>query len=415
MRPTDQMDKLFKQNLNLSASPELDRRIDELLDRADPYPAKPSSAWRFIMQNRTIKYTAAALLLVVASLWFTSKNSIISPAYGLQDSIKAYSSIRWIQGKVFSYYGTERYDGEFWIECDDLGKPKRFRVHADQISTGNQYGALTSVNDGYGTEFWFHKFKLCFRVPSDTYLGAIFNLGWDITETDPKLLCEQLFAREEAGECRLTIDEPLEKYKPIVVTATSNQKTATANDKTVLYVDQATRLVKKMELFRSQSDNPDHLDRTVEFIDYNQAIDPIMFSLQEELPDDVIWVDQTDKEIGLKQGDMTDEEVATELTRQFVTALIAEDYDKAGLLWIGSPGFLVEKIFSGFKILEILSIDEAHLDEDGAMIVACKVLVENKFRQEKQKLLVNFSTRPITTQPVCWTIGSISNAGPVQE
>jgi hypothetical protein len=98
--------------------------------------------------------------------------------------------------------------------------------------------------------------------------------------------------------------------------------------------------------------------------------------------------------------------------RQFGTALIAEDYDKAGLLWIGSPGFLVEEIFSGIKILEI-SIDEAHLDEDGAMVVSCKVLVE--FHQEKAKLRINFSARPITTEPVRWSIGSISNAGPVQE
>ena len=415
MRPADEIDTLFKQNLNLSASPELDRRIDELFDQAAPQPALPSSAWRYIMQTRTIKYATAALLLVVALLWFTSENTITSPAYGLQDSIQAYSSIRWIQGKIFSYHGAERYDGEFWIECDDLGKPKRFRIHAHQISTGNEYGALTSVNDGCGTEFWFHKFNLCYRIPSDTYLGAIFVLGWDITETDPRLLCEQLFSRQDAGECQLTIDEPQEKHKPIVVTATSNQKTAAAYEKTVLYVDQATRLVKKLELFSSQSDNPDHLCTTIEFADYNQPIDPIMFSLQDELPEDVIWVDQTDKEIGLEQGDMTDEEVAIELTRQFVTALIAEDYDKAGLLWIGSPGFLLEEIFSGVKILELLSIDEARLDEDGAMVVSCKVLVESKFLQEKTELRINFSARPITTQPVRWTVGSISNTGPVQE
>lgn len=415
MRPADKMNKLFKQNLNLSASPELDRRIDELIDRADPYSAQPSSAWRYIMQNRKIRYSTAALLLVVASLWFASENTIISPAYGLQQSIKAYSSIRWIRGKVFSYFGTERYDAEFWIECDDLGKPKRFRIHAHQISTGNQYGALTSVNDGNGTDFWFHKFNVCFRVPSEVKLSAILHLGFDITETDPRLLCEQLFAREEAGVLQLTIDEPREKHKPIVVTATSYQKTASAYDKTVLYVDQGTRLVKKLELFSNQSDNPDHPESIIEFIDYNQSIDPVMFSLQDELPEDVIWVDQTDKEIGLKQGNMTDEEVAIELTRQFGTALMAEDYDKAGLLWIGSPGFLVEKIFSGIKILEILSIDEANLDEDGAMIVSCKVLVESKLLQEKMKLRVNFSTRPITSQPVRWTIGSISNKGPVQD
>ncbi len=63
MNATDKIDKLIK-NLKTTASPELDRRIDTLLERSKQSQTRSLNTWRKIMKNPITKFTAAAIIIL---------------------------------------------------------------------------------------------------------------------------------------------------------------------------------------------------------------------------------------------------------------------------------------------------------------------------------------------------------------
>ena len=288
MRPADSLDNLIKNKLKLSASPGLDRRIDALMDQTHTQLAQTSPLWRNLMTNRMTQLAAILAISIALAVCLYQ-----SPVYSIEQSIKAYSSIRWLHVKESRMIGEEKWDSEAWIECDVNGKPYRFRHHAYQCTVGNTGGPVTTVHDGQGTDVWWNKSKYCIRISDEVDLRAIDCLDVDITETDPKLLFERWLQQQEHGEIDLAIVEPSRKQDPIVVTG------ITVDSKTVLTIHPTTRLVEKMEIFQRYPDREDRLSQTIEFFDYNQAIDSGIFNLRDELPEDVVYVDQSDKEIGL--------------------------------------------------------------------------------------------------------------------
>lgn len=62
MRKTDRIDELIKQ-INIPAGPELDSRIDVLLQQSD---SRPLNTWSLIMNNSLTKFAAAALIIAAA-------------------------------------------------------------------------------------------------------------------------------------------------------------------------------------------------------------------------------------------------------------------------------------------------------------------------------------------------------------
>ncbi|MHC4335497.1 MAG: hypothetical protein ACYSUV_17365, partial [Planctomycetota bacterium] len=80
--------------------------------------------------------------------------------------------------------------------------------------------------------------------------------------------------------------------------------------------------------------------------------------LEDEIPADAMRVDQTTQDIGLAQGDLTDEEIGVELIRRFLQALIEQDYAKAGKLWGGVPAERMKKAYGQIRFIRIISIDK---------------------------------------------------------
>jgi len=363
--------------------------------------------WRTIMKSRRTRFAAAAVSVLATYLCLQIPRSLVPPAYALQDTIEAYSSIRYLHVKEFSMVDEEKWDSESWIESDEYGETRRFRHQAYRFSTDKQIGPLTIVSDGDGSNAWLPNLNLCFRRPGKSVSGSLL-LQWEISEVDPKLVCEKLRERARQGEIILDVNEPDQKNEPIVLVVTYPAESLSANWKKVLYIDQATRLVKKVEKFEMRDGQYQH-ERTAEFFDYNQQIDPEMFNLEGELPENVIWIDQSGEEIGLAQGDMTDEEIATEVTSQAFQAFIAKDFDKAGQLFLGIPGFLIENLSSG-NVLKIISLGPVHRDPDpdsNAMICSCKTLGEfgGQYYESDAKIRVV----PVSGQPGRWMIGGTTN------
>ena len=200
----------------------------------------------------------------------------------------------------------------------------------------------------------------------------------------------------------IDVNEPDQKNEPIVLVVTYPAESRSANWKKVLYIDQATRLVKKEEKFEMRGGLYQH-ELTTEFFDYNQQIDPQMYSLKEELPDNVIWMDLSE-EVGLAQGDMTDEDIATEVTQQFLQARIDRDFNKAGQLFYGMPGFMIESLLP-VNVLKIISVGPVHRDPDpdsNLMICSCKNLgeLDGQYYETDAKLYAV----PVFGQPGRWMI-----------
>ena len=53
---------------------------------------------------------------------------------------------------------------------------------------------------------------------------------------------------------------------------------------------------------------------------------------------------RSNRTIGLEKGDLTNDEIAAKVAREFFEALIAEDYAKAGLLLEGMPAERMKEV-----------------------------------------------------------------------
>ncbi len=360
------------------------------------------------MRSRGAKFAAAAVTVLATYLCLQVPKSLVVPAYALDDTIEAYNSIRTLHVKTFSTHFGQRWDSESWIEFDEYGKPARFRYETNRVSTGDEIGPVTVVNDGDGSYTWLRNHKLCFKRSGKSILvGA--SLQWEVSSGDPKRVCEKLRRQARDGEIILDVNEPDQKNEPIVLVVTYPAESRSANWKKVLYIDQATRLVKKEEKFEMRDGRYQH-ERTAEFFDYNQQIDPATFSLKGELPNNVIVIDQFDREIGLAQGDMTDQEVAVEVTQQFLQALSANDYSRIGQLFLGLPDFVVAKYLGDGEEFAIISVGPARRDPDpdsNHMTCPCKIFGESEGQYYKNDM--KMTVTPVSGQPGRWMLSGLES------
>jgi hypothetical protein len=359
MRPADNINELIKK-LKLKASPDLDKRVHNDISRALTKSEKTKSVqqepniWRTIMNSRIPKLAAAAVIIIAAGIFLYTNSTIVPTAYALQDTIEAYNSVSSLHMGITVWQGTRT--DEVWLECDRYGNISRIRYHTPN---SGDLGSVTIVESDGKSEAWLPRLNV--HMSGYRNLGSV--LGVYVSQVDPKGLVESLYQQELLGEVILDVNEPVQKDKPIEISVTYPEGSLSENWKKVLYIDQGTKLVKKIDKFEFKDEQYQH-DSTIELLDYNQQIDPAIFSFEREIPSDAIVMDMTGVEVGLLQGDMTEEETATEITRQLFEALIAKDYIRAGQLCIVGPAFLTEQLFEGVNLIEITSIEPARPSTD---------------------------------------------------
>lgn len=66
--------------------------------------------------------------------------------------------------------------------------------------------------------------------------------------------------------------------------------------------------------------------------------------------------DQITRKSGILKGDLSAKEIATKVVREFFEAMIAQDYDKAGLLNSGMPADKMREMFGSFKFYRIVEV-----------------------------------------------------------
>ena len=378
---------------------------------AQSTPSKQHFFLEFIMKNNLTKLAAASVIIITAGIFLYTTNSMVPAAYALQDTIEAYNTISSLHIKTSRMVGQENRTTDTWLQFDMYGNINKVRFTTPNC--GEPVGSLTIAGGiGYG-EAWLARYNL--HIVG--YGNPSCVLGFDVSQIEPRGLVERLSQQEAKGELILDVNVPLEKDKPILITVTYPQGSVSESWKKVLYIDQATSLVKKIEKFEL-TEGKFQLEQTTEFFDYNQEFDPAMFSLEGEIPADALVFDMTDVEAGLLQGDMTDEEAVNEIVRQFFEAVVAKNFTRAGQLYLAAPDFLVEQAFIGANLLDIISVGPAQpkTDPDSkAFLCPCKMFVE--FEGQYYELGVVMKAEQIGTEnePRRWLMtGFISmSVGPV--
>jgi len=354
--------------------------------------------WRKIMKSRITKLATAAAIIVIAALSITFLEKSATPAYAIEQTIEANHSVRYIHIKDFKVNEDE--PKEFWFEFDEQGQVKNVRAYMPEWDSPSDGAKVTIWQQGKAT-VWFKKKKALLTIRDKRVAQQVLKMT---QELDPKLAFERLREREKRGWVKIEIKEPSNKTESITVTVTYLPESPTPGKRAVLFVDQATRLVTAIETYQLKEDDYQYLG-VMEFYDYNQRIEPEMFTL-DNLPVDIMRIDQTTQEVGLVQGALSNEEIAVEVARQFFEALITKDYDKAGKLLEGIPGGRMQQMFGNIKVLRIISIGSAAphpIPETQGLVVPCTVEIEKDGNISEWRL-DRLGVRQVFNQPGRWTI-----------
>jgi len=331
---------------------------------------RPPVLRRIIMYKTITKFAAAAVIIIGVILGLTTLLDHGTPAYGLEQTIKANHTVRYLHVK---YFAASHQDDpkEFWVECDEFGQINNARWHMPEWDAPKD-GAKVGVWKENIAQIWFKKKNSILIIRNKTVAAMMLKL---VEERDPGLAVQRLHEQEKQGQVNIKIDEPSDKSLPIVVTATYPAEGSKQGRVDILFVDQATKLVNAIE-FYSLKDGQYEYKGVQEFHDYNVPIDAKMFALDDEVPADVMRVDQVTAEVGLAQGDLTDEQVAVQVVRQFFEALIKRDYEKAGMLFGGVPASNMQQWYGKLNVVRIVSIDEPKphpIPGVGGFVVPCEV------------------------------------------
>jgi hypothetical protein len=351
-------------------------------------------ARRFIM-NPFTKLAAAAVITAAVVLSINFWNKTIPTAYAFEQTVEANHSVRYIHIKETAS-GHEDEPREFWLEFNEDGQVKNMRIHMPAWDAPND-GAKVTVWKENKAQLWLKNKNALVTIRDKIFADRMLKL---VEAFDPRLLVERLHKQEAEGKVKIEIDEPSNKAEPIVVTATRPRQ------RRVLLVDQATKLVTSIKSYQLKDGEYQYVS-LMELNGYNQPIEAKVFTL-DEVPADVVRVDQTTQAVGLEQGILTNEEAAVEVVRKFFEALIAKDYSKAGQLMEGAPADFIQKQFGQMKFLRIISVGPAsgHPNpETKGLVVPCTLEIE-KDGEIIQWKRDHIGVREVYNQPGRWTIFS---------
>jgi hypothetical protein len=350
--------------------------------------------WRTIMKSRIPKLAAAAVIIIAVSLGLTT---LLDHPYAIAQTIKANHSVRYIHIKNFK--PDEEESREFWLEFHEDGQVRNVRMHMPEWDSGD--GAKVIVWKENKAQVWLQKKNILITIRDKTVAAQMLKL---VEEFDPRRAVEHLHEQKKQGKVKIEIDEPSDKCEPIVVTATYLPESSTPNRRMVLFVEQTTKLVTAMKLYQLKDSEYQYKD-LMEYYGYNQPIEAKMFIL-DGVPADVMRIDQTTQEVGLVQGQLSDEEIAVEVARQFFEALIAVDYSEAGRLLEGMPADRMQQLLGHIKFLRIISIGPAGphpISETRGLVVPCTVEIEKEGEISEWKF-ERLGVRQVHGQPGRWTI-----------
>ncbi len=361
--------------------------------------AKPD-VWRIIMNSKITKYAVAAMILIAVGLSITVFDKTMPVAYATQiltEAIEASHSVQYLHIKSFMA-SVPDVPIECWVEFDTSGQIKNVRINKPAWMDPSDGDSVIVWKDGK-MKLWIKKKNFLVVMKDQEVAAQILGM---VEQFDPKNAVANVLKAQEEGDTKIEIEEPESKAEPIMITATSLVENDLPFQRVVLFVDQATNLLNSAEAYQLK-DGEYILFSTIDFYDYNIPIDSKMFTF-DNIPDDVMRMDQTTQEVGLAQGDLTDKEIAVEVIRQFLQALIEEDYSEAGRMFSGVPAKRMKRAYGQIRFIRIISIGEPQPNTRmSCLYVPCTVEIEENGKISQWHPEHSY-VRQVHGQPERWEI-----------
>jgi len=323
----------------------------------------------FQMHKRLSVASAAAVAALAAGLALAiSLESASGRAYALEETAQANNHVTSYHVKITPAAEL----GEAWVQLNPDGTP----IQARMDHQSREDGAKVVILSKGKAEVWIKDKNVLVFYPEGDALKQISKMR---NLADPKLAFERLQAAKAAGKVQVATKQPANDSEPIVLTVTSK---INPDRREVYEVNSKAKLVERITDFRRTGEKWEQV-ALFQYLDYNTPIDPKVF--QPEMPKDVMVVDQINRTPGLVKGDLTDDEIATKVVREFYEALIAGNYDKAGVIYEAVPGKKLKEGYGDIKFLRIIEIGKPAPEPSmKALRVPAKVEIEIKGRREVQ-------------------------------
>ncbi len=373
MRPAENIERLIK-NLTDRTSAQMDKRVLRDVLRALEESEETSALTqpkirRTIMKNPITKLAAAAVILIAVAISVTILDKSVTPAYAIEQTIEANRGLWFIHLKCEP--STKGHVDEIWVQFDDNRQLTHLRMNFPDKEVVWYEGKA---------EVWF-KAKKHIAVLREKDMLARLRMSYE--SFDPKRIVEELYQAQGSENVQIEIQESSAEGAPITITMT---KKGSPDVRAVFKVDPETKLLQQEERYKLEDGEYKFLGRT-RYLDNNNPADSEIFVLKP--PADVIRFDQTAHDIGLAKGDMSDEESAVKLVRQFVEAAIAQDYPKASKLLAYVPaGWVEEQPYQQQQVVRLISLGKPELNaKTGSLSVPCQVEVEKDGQTSVQSIV----------------------------
>lgn len=401
MRPAKNIEKyvqnIYTNKLQVTTTTNFNERVlANLMNTLEEQKTKTSTTiqpnvWRIIMNNRITKFAVAAVILAAVVLSITIFDNTVQEAYAIEQSIKASHTVETLRIRFSK--SAEGFDfDEAYMKYDPLGKLESARFDAAQSPAGPK----TVVWSNNIAKVWMPSKKgvLVIREP-----GMAKEMEEMAVKLDPKRTLQNLYEMQQKGEQDVKITEPEEEGDLITIEVVHDK------GREVFYVDPESKLLVRFEM--QVLNGQDYVvTNAMEISGYNEPIDENVFTLG-DLPKDVFVLDQVNQEIGLVQGDLSDDEIVVEVATQFFQALIDEDYAKAGLLMEDLPADRLKRAFYGMKFVRIISIGKIvpHSNpRTRGLSIPCEI--EYTVNNQTMTKTYNLGIRKVQGRPDRWTIFS---------
>ncbi len=331
---------------------------------------------------------AAAAMIIVGVLAVTLLYRSVPTAYALEQTIEANRMVRTIHLKAEP---AGQGISDAWAQFDDDGNLLLLRMDFPQTIDGPKVVIWQKDK----AEVWFKAKKLAAVFAAPDILAKLPEAFFD-----PWLTMERLDRAAAEAKAQIEIVEPSAEGERVRVIATYLDPSGVRK---IYLVHPETKLLEQVDMYKLEGGEYEFVGRVM-FLEYNEPIDPAIFAL--DLPADITRIDQTTQQVGLLKGDLSDEEIAVEVVRQFFEALIAEDYGKAGRLVEGIPAAKMREVYGKINFVRIVSLGTPtpHPNPKTRFLcVPCEVEIEVDGVKIVKKFVPN--VRSVYNQPDRWGIG----------
>ncbi len=294
-----------------------------------------------ILAHKRLSVAAAATATALAAsvVLYVSLFSSSRPAYALEQTVQANSRVTSYHAKLTPPVGMS----EVWVQLRPDGTPLRARIDYPETEDGSKVVIFSEGRSGV----WFLDKKIYSISPEKDALKRVKSMQ---KLCDPRIAFEELQARKKTGAVEIETREPAKEGDFLTLTVTPKN---VPNLREVFEVNPQTKLAERVTYYGRQDDRWEQV-KVVEYFDYSKEIDPKVFN--PDFPKDVIILDDITTKPGLVKGDLSNEEIATKVAREFFEALIAKNYEKAGLIYGGFPAERMKEEYGRLALSRIVEI-----------------------------------------------------------